>query len=300
MGKECAICGIKLGVFDKCFKYSNRNTSIYVCPDCNAKVAIQIDNISSIKSVSRREKTAEEFENSNTFGKIVDSCIAETALINAMKAEPSINLNINGGGDKIGLGFFSNKVVMRQNTDGYVYFDTNMNIKYRLNGYHWDGPKYQNITQNHQVSNTKGKAKTKNKGGLGGALIGTLIAPGAGTVAGYMMTKKKVTKDKSRTETNGTTTETQEEIMGNATMSLLNPSNNSIFTIGFECNSTINAILEQFDWGNKANDQILESKANQIESESNKIELLKQYKELYDSDIISKEEFEAKKKELIG
>ncbi len=300
MGKECSICGKKLGVFDKSFKYSNGDSSIFVCPDCNVEIAEQIDKISSIRSVAEREEKAAKFENSNTYGELIDSCIANTALVNAMKAEPSINLIVTGGGDKIGLGFFSNRVVMRQNTDGFVYFDSSLEKKYRLKGYHWDGPKYKNVIENHQVSKTKGKEKTKNKGGLGGAIVGSMIMPGVGTAIGYMMTKKQVTKDKSRTKTNGTTTEMQEEITGTATMSLLNPSNNSVFTIAFECDSTINATLEQFEWGNSANDQILESKQKQILAESDKIALLKQYKELLDSGVLSQEEFESKKKELIG
>ncbi|MBR0093573.1 MAG: SHOCT domain-containing protein, partial [Lachnospiraceae bacterium] len=85
---------------------------------------------------------------------------------------------------------------------------------------------------------------------------------------------------------------------------LMNPIDHSTFSFGIVCNSKINIALDCFDWSNASDaedkKETAELESAIVNSESDRISLLKQYKDLLDSGVISQDEFDQKKKELLG
>lgn len=210
------------------------------------------------------------------------------------KQEIHITLAITSGKKSLHMGMLASTITMRQNADGYIYFDTMPEEIFTLNDYSWEGPRYKNVTTTQEKG--KYKDKTKRKGGLGAAAVGTLLMPGVGTAIGYATGSKKVTKGKHTN--NVVTDENQEEIDGTASIQLKNVKTGETFSFGFVCNTKINVELDAFDWNNLPESQ--EQITQNVQSESDKIKLLKQYKDLLDSGIISQDEFNQKKRELLG
>ena len=109
-----------------------------------------------------------------------------------------IELEVTVGQETLNLKRWTDRVQMFQREDGLVYFDSLPNQLFRLKDYRWDGPKYKTVTETTEKGKAKDRGKEKRKGGLGGAVVGTVLMPGVGTAIGYAMTSKKVTKNKGR------------------------------------------------------------------------------------------------------
>lgn len=150
--------------------------------------------------------------------------------------EVHITLAITSGKKSLHMGMLASTITMRQNADGYIYFDTMPEEIFTLNDYSWEGPRYKNVTTTQEKG--KHKDKTGRKGGLGAAAVGTLLMPGVGTAIGYAMGSKKVTKGKHKN--NVVTDENQEEIDGTASIQLRNAKTGETFSFGFVCNTKIN------------------------------------------------------------
>ncbi len=224
-------------------------------------------------------------------------------------APKAMQLEIVAGKEKLQLRPFSNKVIMRQDADRIVSFDTLTISRFRFVDYDWEGPVYQTVTKTKEKS--KGKSKEKRKGGLGGAVVGTLIFPGVGTAIGYAMASKKKGKNKGRVNT--TAVEGQEETDSIARITLQNINNGEQLSIGIKCNTKIDIDLDRFDWTDTEEPEPVPAEAGATTSTDNipaevsadsgemdKIRVLKEYKALMDAGILTQEEFEAKKKELLG
>ena len=215
----------------------------------------------------------------------------------------SMTLEITAGKENLNMGFLSSRVKMAQNADKLVYFDSLPDKYFKLADYTWDGPTYKTVTTSKEKgkSKTKDKGKEKRKGGLGGAVVGTLLMPGVGTAIGYMATSKKVKKGKGTTTTNVNTIvdENQVETDNTATIQVADAETGATFSIGIKCNSKINIDLDRFDWSDvNVEEETPIQEARQIESDA--VKLLKEYKELLDMGVITQEEFDQKKKSLLG
>ena len=163
-------------------------------------------------------------------------------------SENKVEVKVISGKNNFDLGILENKVVIRQNQDGYIYFD-DINGFFKITGYQWDGPAYQTVSKTTGKTSTqnvtKSKGKEKRTGRLTGAVVGTIIAPGAGTLIGAMVgTGNKKTKGVSKShgtqQMTSTTTDKQEEIPSPAYMTVKEPSTGKTFTFGFDCTSKIN------------------------------------------------------------
>ena len=214
--------------------------------------------------------------------------------IKVRAAEQHISLTVTAGKKNLNMNALSSSIVMRQNSNNQVYFDTMPGQFFILTDYTWEGPRYKTVSTSKEKGRSRSNEKEKRKGGLGGAILGTVLMPGIGTAIGYAMTSKKVKKGRGRTRAKVVVDENQVEIMGNASIQLKNVVTQETFSFGFECNSKIDVELDNFDWSNADAD------IEDIQSQADKIRLLKEYKELYDQNIISEEEFEQKKQELLS
>lgn len=207
-----------------------------------------------------------------------------------------LRLRVISGKESFGLPSHKTPFLLRQWKDGYVTI-ADMPEKYTLMDYEWNGPEYRTVEKTTTTSHTKGKSKekTKRRGHLTGAVIGTAIAPGAGTIVGAAVGTGKKTKGKNNSNTTGTTTTTSDniEVDSYASMKMRNIETNQINTIGFYCSSNIDMQLKSFNIS-KSSDAV-----ENVRNQKTSVELLKDYKELLDSGIITQEEFNQKKTELL-
>ena len=202
-----------------------------------------------------------------------------------------IRLNIVSGKQYLNL-MFSNSVIMYENQNGFVHFTELPNEFFTIKNFDWEGPKYQDVLMTKDTG--KSKTKTKAKGGIAGAVIGTMFVPGIGTAVGYALTrgKNETTKHDNQIET----VANQSEMLSIATLELENVNTHSIIVLGINCNSQIAIELKNFrGFYNTKSD---EAQTKDMSMQQNKIELIKQYKELLDMGVITQEEFNKKKNEL--
>ena len=184
-------------------------------------------------------------------------------------------------------------VFMAQRPNGMVYFNSLPNKLFHLINYEWQGPVYNTVVTTNESAITtqhnkgKSKEKTKRKGGLLGAAVGTVLMPGVGTAIGYAMTSKKVAKGKTKntgrqvTNNQSITNQNQVEVDSMGKIGLADPDTGQTFSIGIRCNSQIDIELDGFNWPNQQPQ-------------------IKEYKALLDSGVITEEEFEKKKQEMLS
>lgn len=218
-----------------------------------------------------------------------------SAMVNKMATqakERHISLEITSGKQQLNMGMLSLSVTLRENSDGNIYFDK-VDDFFEIIDYSWEGPRYKTVTTTNTVNKHGGKDKTKKKGGLGGALVGTLIMPGVGTAVGYALTHGSQTKHGGKDRIDTTQNTQEEEIKSNATMTLRSLSTGKSFTIGFKCNTQTDAELRNFPMN-------VGRKEAPVAEQKDAVTLLKEYKSLLDDGIISQDEFDKKKKELLG
>ena len=207
-----------------------------------------------------------------------------------------ITLRVVSGAESFRLNEKRAVFTVKQWKDGYVTV-SNDPTKFEMFDYEWNGPEYKNISKTTSTLTTKGKSKekTKRKGRLTGAAIGTVIAPGVGTAIGAAVGTGKETKGKNTSTTagNSTTVNSDMEIDSFASVKFRNIETNQVNTVGFYCTSRTDIELKSFNIANTSDFDA------GITSQKNSVELLKEYKNLFDAGVITKEEFEQKKAELL-
>lgn len=219
-----------------------------------------------------------------------DNIKASLDKIQTQSKELHVAVEVKSGKQFLNMGPLTSSITIRQNADGNIYFDK-VDGFFEITDYQWEGPRYKTVA----TSNTTEKSKetTKKKGGLGGAVIGTMVAGPIGTAVGFAATRKK--DKKGEKEANTIASEEEVETKSNAKMTLRNLSTGESFTIGFLCDSKIDGDLSNFNMHTQRT--ITTSEASQQKS---KVELMKEYKDLLDAGIINEEEFAQKKKEILG
>lgn len=213
-----------------------------------------------------------------------------------------LRLRVISGKESFDLPSRKTPFLLRQWKDGYVTI-ADMPEKYTLMDYEWNGPEYRTVEKTTTTSHTKGKTKekTKRKGRLAGAVIGTAATavtlgnPVVGAAVGAAVGTGKKTKGKNNSITTGTATTTSDniEVDSYASMKMRNVETNQVNTIGFYCSSNIDMQLKSFNIS-KSSDA-----SENVRNQKTSVELLKDYKELLDSGIITQEEFNQKKTELL-
>lgn len=213
-----------------------------------------------------------------------------------------LNLRVISGKEDFELGSKHTRFDLKQWKDGSVTV-SDAPTKYELFDYEWNGSEYKTVEKTTTTSHTKGKSKekTKRKGRLAGAVIGTAATavtlgnPVVGAAVGAAVGTGKKTKGKNNSTTTGTATTTSDniEVDSYASMKMRNIETNQINIIGFRCSSNIDMQLKSFNIS-KSSDAV-----ENVRNQKTSVELLKDYKELLDSGIITQEEFDQKKSELL-
>lgn len=205
-------------------------------------------------------------------------------------------LTITAGRNFLNMGILSAQVSFEQGEDGYVTIGK-LPYKFEILEYSWEGATYKSVSTTTSQNQAKGKnnGKEKRTGRLSGAVLGTVLFPGIGTIAGAALGTEKKSKGKSDMTTvgNEVTSEQQIEVDSNATMKLRNVDTREEFTIGFLCNTKTDVQIRNF---HIRKDPSMQGK---LGAQKDSIQLLKEYKELLDMGVITQEEFMQKKNELL-
>jgi hypothetical protein len=196
------------------------------------------------------------------------------------------------------IGCTSPILTIRQKSNGDIYFNTNTAVYYALIDYKWDGPEFDVVKKTSGSSASTSQTEKKGKGlKIGaGAIIGSIIAPGAGTLVGAAMGagSKGKSKTQGQTLTNSVETSKNVEKNTNGTITVRNLDNNKIYKISFKCNRDLDAKIRCLTLENA------ETKKDVIENVSMSLEGIKALKELLDMGAITQEEFDLKKNQILN
>ena len=207
----------------------------------------------------------------------------------------SIYLNFISGNKELGLYKYA---TLRQKNDGTVYFNYNDDVLYRLVGYEWNGPIYEQIITTNSQGNYSSETVKKGKSGkmAAGALIGTALMPGVGTVVGAAIGAGGKSKSNSNAHvaSNAQQVNKQIEQQGNAIIHLHNISDNSFHSLTFVCDSSIDSKMRFFHV-----DQA-KTTSEMTKDITDSLKGIKALKELLDMGAITQEEFDTKKQQLLN
>jgi len=207
-------------------------------------------------------------------------------------------LELTSGKQAISDNFLSNTVKMFNGAEPKrVYFGKADSTQFDIVNYIWSGAQYREKFVTDEVAQRNGKEK---RGGhVAGALIGSLIAPGVGTIIGGL---HGTHKNSSSTAVGHSESHVErEEIDTTATMVLRNVSTGQQITIGFRCNTAIDAKIRNLIPGLTSERSVNQSRAKKAEiTTKDSLEEIKKLKELLDLGAISQEEYDKKKKQLLN
>jgi hypothetical protein len=205
------------------------------------------------------------------------------------KGEISVSFHVESGKSLIPTSL--GKATLWQQCDGLVYFSQDPSTIYNVIDFQWSGPQYRTVTH----TETKGKehGETKRKGRLLGAAVGTIVAPGLGTAigAGFGTGNKKSDKNM---EQSSVTYDQQIEIPTQAILILRNVELSENISITIGCTNSIGTLLGGFV---RNPTQEIHAYAEEI---SDPYDEIKKVKELLDMGVITQEEFENKKHQLLN
>ncbi len=149
-------------------------------------------------------------------------------------------------------------IIIKQKSNGDIYFNNNTSVFYDLIGYEWNGPDFDVVTNSTAsedfVQNKKGKKDGKALKIGAGAIIGSAFGPG-GTLIGAAMGAGSKTKTKETTKgkilSNSSSTTSNVEKFTNAILAFRNQDNGQEYRISFKCNRDIDSKIKclSFDVG---------------------------------------------------
>lgn len=196
----------------------------------------------------------------------------------------------------IGSGKFAQEVptTLWKQQDGLVYFGKKADELFEIVSFSWDGPRFSDVTTSETTGGEKGKQKRT--GRVIGATVGTVLAPGVGTVIGAAFGTGNKKANKKTKQSTVTSTDTV-EVETIATLTMREVATGKIVARSFK--GLQSSIIELQDFAQSS----IGSQDASIEphGETNDpYEELKKMKELLDMGVLSQDEFDLKKKELLG
>lgn len=292
-----------------------------VCPECDGSLYIDLDDKSDDSdrvicpycgsSIRIGAAIAEYNENADepvhTPKQIRrNGGIPKMSLMKLFDSETdTIELDITGGREDLGVSnvFMSDvKMYFTEGLPGIVWFDYSRRKEFEVLDYQWNGPRYQDVVVNDNASTTK--TRGGRKGRVAGAIIGTMLMPGIGTVIGAAVGtgRKEVSNTKGQTISH---VETQ-EVPVIATMKLRDLDRDQVVNIAFRCTSSLDARIRNnvtvnldpgvyIDFGEP---EYLPEPEKEPETKD-VISQLKELMTLLDQGAITREEYEVLKKKIL-
>ena len=228
------------------------------------------------------------------------------SLMNLFDSETkAIELEMTAGKDDIvPNNLFMSKIKMyfSEGMPGIVWFDYSKTKEYEVLDYQWNGPGYQQVMIHDNDSSTR--TKGGRKGRVAGAIIGTILMPGIGTVIGAAVGtgKKEVSNTRGQTVSHIET----KEIPVPASMKLRNLQNDTIVNIGFQCTAELDARIRNNIAANLDPGYYIDVESPQAlpEPEPEKetkdvLAQLRELKSLLDDGAITQDEYDALKKKIL-
>lgn len=184
--------------------------------------------------------------------------------------------------------------VMFQREDMTVFFNTNLQDRFLLIDYSWSGPRFETLTES--TSTTHGEDITKGKSGrmAAGAVLGTVLMPGFGTVVGTAIGAGGKKKEITDSQSDSRKVQRKTEVLTPATLKFRNMDNGQTVSIVIGCNTLIDSQIKCFQIQR-------EQSAQEISKDTmDALKGIKSLKELLDMGAITQEEFDLKKQQLLN
>lgn len=204
----------------------------------------------------------------------------------------SVTINAVFGYNELGLSPF---IKINQNPNGNIYFNKNAASYYSIIDYTWNGAKYDTITtgttKTNSNSNTVKRGKALKIGT--GAVLGSFINPITGVLVGAAMGAGSKGKNHTKGESISTSTQQSKDIEKDtlATLSFRSLDSGKIYKLSFKCNTELDSKIKCLN--------IAQNKEAVVNDISQSLEGLKALKELVDMGVITPEEFNRKKAQLL-
>lgn len=203
------------------------------------------------------------------------------------------------------LGLSDGGFVIRQKPTGEVYFNNDTRVFYSIVNYEWDGPEFDQVTKSHSntnstsntVSNTvkKGKALKVLAGGALGFINPYAGLIGAAAGAASKGKSKTTSKTAGTSSTDGLQTVSNMEKITNAIIIFRNLDTQKTYTVSFKCNRNMDVKIRCFDF-----EETPVELEDIVKETTTSLEGIKALKELLDMGAITQEDFDTKKKQILG
>ncbi|MEQ6998166.1 SHOCT domain-containing protein [Enterococcus casseliflavus] len=302
---NCWFCESQL----KLMSSTKLSDGVKVCNDCHSTIAKDLQlNFFNSKKISLGEIKARYAEMGRDIEAEYDDNKAKISDIKSTGIFLKIGLDIASGAGSINT---SDRVMIVQLNDNRIAINPKNPEFYYLLATEFSGPSYKEVfsSETSGSSQTKSLEKTTKKGKsgrvAGGAIVGTMLMPGLGTVVGaYAGSKGKDKKKKRGSETvnhNNNTTETTQrvEVKSLAKITLYRIADKKTLTITVNADTKDYNEISSLQVTNKdllLNDNTEVKKGSEVYTRDEIISKLKELKELVDLGILTTEEFEEKKK----
>ena len=214
----------------------------------------------------------------------------------ADEKKKTLNITVNAtfGYKELGL---PSRVTISQAPNGNIYFNKDSAAYYSIVEYVWNGAEYETVTTG--TTKEKSDSKTVKKGKSlkigAGAILGNFIAPGVGgALVGAAMGAGSKGKSNTKGGKVSNTTQHSKNIEKDtlATLSFKSLDTEKIYKLSFKCNTLIDSQIRCLN--------IEPAKDYMVSDITQSLEGIKALKELLDMGIISQEEFDAKKDQILN
>lgn len=255
----CTNCGGPIKCLEEVKEGINQERRYYgFCESCKMKVEIPEKEIHAENANGRLQKMEETvLKGANKLdlwvGRAKDTGVAWWKNKQMCQRDLAVPLSIQFGHVQLGIG---QNTEMRQMSDGSVYFGYERDRRYKLVSYSWEGSEFQTVSDSVQTGRTKYRERNKMKGrGLAtgaGAIIGTAIMPGIGTVVGAAVGAAGPRRGKSRgrgvekVKSSQVTGQVEKDTL--AYLTIQDIETEEMYKIMFLCNRRVDGMLNCLNW----------------------------------------------------
>ncbi len=275
-----------MGIFDKINSAASKATELAGMSREELKAATidKMEEMSEARKEKAQEKRAERQDRAQTRKNLLAKQRLETSTVQTLASKSDITNGVFGS------------VTIWQQQDGLVYFPDAPEQLYEVTGFSWSGPVFDQVTTSETTSKDGGKQKRT--GRIIGAAVGTAVLPGVGTAIGAAYGTGNKKDKRAKKESRVTTAEAVEKETI-ASLSVRSVETNLIHVMQFKGKQKELSALQAFAEGAVSNRRSATPQSPQ-QPASDSYEELKKLKDLMDVGILTKEEFDTKKAELLG